>query len=277
MKVGATMADQSYVLDNAWFQGRARLDAVEEFLDPGTVRALTQIGVAEGWRCLEIGAGGGSIALWLSERVGDSGKIVATDIDTRHLAGMTRPNLEIRQHDIVSDSLREDEFDFIHARLVLEHIPERNLVLGKLVHALRPGGWLLLEAVDYISAVPVSDLGAHEHARSQSIRLREFEAAGHRADYGRHLPNLLRQAGLVDVANEGRVVVMEGGSPSARWFKLSMQQLRPRLVGPDKMTDQEVDRVLELFSDPGWAALSPVIFASWGRKASSDQDRGKIE
>lgn len=264
------MAEQSYLLDNAWLQGRARLDAVEEFLDPGTIRALEGLKVGAGWRCLEVGAGGGSIAAWLARRVGDAGKVIATDLDTRHLADRAAANnFAVWRHDIVADSLDEQHFDLVHARLVLEHIAERDLVLPKMVRSLRRGGWLLAEAVDYVSAVPVSELGAREHAHSQRVRLCEFEGAGIRADLGRHLPRLFREAGLVDVGSEGRVYVMEGGSPGARWFQLSMAQLRSRLRGPDKLSDAEIDRMLELFADPGWAALSPIIFACWGRLPGS--------
>ncbi|MDB5410531.1 MAG: putative methyltransferase [Rhodospirillales bacterium] len=262
------MADQSYVFDNAWQRGRARLDAVEAFLDPGTIRALEGLGVAPGWRCLELGAGGGSIAAWLSSRVGPAGKVVATDLDTRYVAERAdAANIEIRRQDIVADPLEASAFDLVHARLVLEHIPQRDAVLAKLTRSLRPGGWLMLEAVDYVSGVPVSELGAAEHARSQDVRLRAFGAAGLKADYGRHLPRLMRAAGLVEIGNEGRVFVMEGGSPGARWFQLSMEQVRDRLVGPERLSDAEVDRMLGLFADPEWAALSPIILAAWGRAA----------
>jgi SAM-dependent methyltransferase len=260
------MAEPSYLLDNAWRRGRARLDAVEAFLDPGTIALLDRLGVSTGWRCLELGAGGGSIADWLAQRVGGTGRVVATDLDTRHLAERaTAPNIEVRQHDIVNDQLEAHAFDLIHARLVLEHIPERDAVLDKLVRALKSSGWLLVESVDYVSALPVSALGAREHERSQSMRLRQFEAAGIKFDLGRHLPRMLRANGLGKIGNEGRVFVMEGGSPGALWFQLSMEQLRPRLVGPDRLSDAEIDRMLELFADPDWAALSPIIFAAWGR------------
>ncbi len=260
------MSDQPYLLDNAWRQGRERLDAVEAFLDPGTIRALSAAGVAEGWRCLEIGAGGGSIAAWLSRRVGPRGHVVATDIDTRFLADAAgAANVEARRHDAVSDPLEEGAFDLVHARLVLEHIPQRALVLHKLVKALKPGGRLVLESVDYVSAVPVSALGADEHKRTQEARLREFAKAGVRADLGRHLPAMMRAEGLTGIENEGRVFVMEGGSPGALWFKLSMQQLRGRLTGPDKLSAAQIDQMLEWFGDPGWAALSPIIFACAGR------------
>jgi SAM-dependent methyltransferase len=261
-----SMAGSSYVFDNAWREGRARLDAVEEFLDPGSITLLERLGVGHGWTCLELGAGGGSIARWLSSRVGEAGRVVATDLDTRHLVDLAGlGNVEVRQHDIVAEPLDEAAFDLVHVRLVLEHLRERDGVLRKLVGALKPDGWLLIEAVDYVSAVSISERGAQEHARSQSVRLRTFEASGLDAFYGRRLPRALREAGLADVGNEGRVSVMEGGSPGARWFELSMRQVRARLVGDGKLSDAEVDRMLDLFRDPGWAAFSPVIMACWGR------------
>ena len=41
---------------------RERLRNLEAWLDPITARHLEATGVAVGWRCLEVGAGGGSIA-----------------------------------------------------------------------------------------------------------------------------------------------------------------------------------------------------------------------
>jgi tRNA A58 N-methylase Trm61 len=80
---------------------------LEAVLDPVTTRHLETIGVTEGWKCLEAGAGAGSVAQWLSTRVGSTGNVVAADIDTRLLKRLSFPNLEIRQHDIVNDDLEE--------------------------------------------------------------------------------------------------------------------------------------------------------------------------
>lgn len=224
--------------------------------------------MAEGSQCLELGAGGGSIASWLLSRVGKEGHVVATDIDVRALLELpTDARLEIRQHDVINDDLEQDRFDLVHARLFLEHLPQRDLALEKMVAALRPGGWLVVESVDYVAAEPVSEHGAAEHAHSQSVRLREFERLGIAHHLGRALPAMLRARGLVEVGNEGRVWIMEGGSAGARWFKLSMAHLRPRLVGEGKLSDSEVDRMLELFDDPAWAAFTPVIVGAWGKKA----------
>lgn len=139
-----------YVFANAWQGGRERLTTIETLLDPGTIRHLEALGIAPGWQCLEVGAGGGSIARWLCHRVGERGQVVATDLDTRFLAELNEPNLVVQQHDLVRDPLSAHHFDLIHARLVLEHLPSRDHVLERLGAALKPGGWLLMEALEAV-------------------------------------------------------------------------------------------------------------------------------
>src|SRR5437588_3227679 len=85
-----------YMFDPAWEQERARIGAGEELFDPATTHILESIGVDEGWKCLEIGAGGGTIASWLCERVGSSGHVVAIDLDIRFIEHLDHPNLEVR-------------------------------------------------------------------------------------------------------------------------------------------------------------------------------------
>ena len=120
----------TYAFDNARAVQRERLAALAEVLDPGTVRHLEAIGVGPGWRCLEVGAGGGSIAAWLSERVGDDGAVVATDLDTTVLRELSRPNLEIRVHDVLEDDLPEGAFDVVHLRLLLAWLSEPQRALS---------------------------------------------------------------------------------------------------------------------------------------------------
>jgi SAM-dependent methyltransferase len=255
------MASSAYLfVDDA----RERLRAAEALLDEGTIRVFERLGVAHGWRSLEVGAGGGSIARWLAAY----GPVVATDLSIRDLTGLPA-NVDVREHDIVRDPIEAGVYDLVHTRLVLEHLVEREAVLNKLARALRPGGWLVIEDVDYVSGVPVSDKGAREHQHSQSVRLDTFARAGVDHTLGRRLPALLRGVGLVDVGNEGRAWVMEGGSAGARWFAQSLAHLRPRLVGPGLLSDGEIDRMLELFADPEWSALSPIVLAAWGRRPAA--------
>ena len=106
-----------------------RLRLLAALLDDGTFRLLERLGVQPGWRCLEVGAGGGSVAAWLCDRTAPGGSVLATDIDTTILRQLERPNLEVRVHDVLADELPEREFDLVHARLLLAWLadPEEGL------------------------------------------------------------------------------------------------------------------------------------------------------
>ena len=69
------------------------------------------------------------------------------------------------QHDIVAEPLAAGRFDLVHARLLLEHLPERDAVLAGFVHALAPGGWVVVEDLDWATA-SVTDPPSPVHARS---------------------------------------------------------------------------------------------------------------
>lgn len=73
------MAGNRYIFDNAvTAETELRFAGLETTFDPSTIRYLTSVGVADGWACWEIGAGGGSIARWLADRVGPAGSVLAT-------------------------------------------------------------------------------------------------------------------------------------------------------------------------------------------------------
>jgi len=78
-----------------------RLSLLEQIFDPLSRRRREL--VQPGWRCLEVGSGRGSMAVWLARQVGENGHVVATDIDLTYLNRLDVPNLEVRQHNILDD------------------------------------------------------------------------------------------------------------------------------------------------------------------------------
>jgi ubiquinone/menaquinone biosynthesis C-methylase UbiE len=148
------MTEQRYFTSNEKDEVELnRLILLENIFDPTTIRHLEMIRVSEGWHCLEVGAGAGSVARWLSARVGPTGKVVATDIDIRFLRQLSVPDLEIRQHDIIKDDLETGQYHLVHCRAVLMHLPEPEKGLKRMANAVRPGGWLLIEEADYGSVL----------------------------------------------------------------------------------------------------------------------------
>ena len=139
--------------DRGWEQETQRLRSLEAEFDPGTCRLLDSLGVVDGWHCLEVGAGAGSIARWMAERTAPGGRVIAVDLDLRHMNSARFGNLETRALDIVVDDIGEAVFDLVHARAVLEHIPARQAALRRIVSALKPGGWLLVEDFDLGAAM----------------------------------------------------------------------------------------------------------------------------
>ena len=104
---------------------RARLSLLEEYHDPLTVGQLDAIGVGEGWRCLDVGAGAGSVTSMLAERVGSTGSVLAVDLDTSLLEELASDRVDVRRCDLMSDELPQAAFDLVHARLLLMFLSSR--------------------------------------------------------------------------------------------------------------------------------------------------------
>ncbi len=251
----------SYIFDQAWTAEKRRLAALCLLYDEGTMRQMASLGVATGGRCLEVGAGTGTVARWLSARVGREGQVIATDVDTRFLEDLGA-NVEVRSHDIVKEPLEERAFDFIHARAVLEHLPERKRVLEKLRRALKPGGLVLVE--DIVMPPPATHPQVPVLTRVLKAFIAGFRAAGANPDYGLELPSDLVEAGLSDVRYEARVPVITTGTPTATFYELSLEEVRERFVAAGLLTADEVQEALNYLTSPGGLLLPPIMVAAWG-------------
>jgi SAM-dependent methyltransferase len=246
-----------------------RLRRLEAVLDPVTTRHLETIGVTEGWKCLEAGAGAGSVAQWLSKRVGSTGKVVATDIDTRLMKQLSIPNLEIRQHDIVNDDLEENEYDLVHCRTVLVALQEPEKALKRMADAVRPGGWLILEEDDYgsILSTDITNPAAAPFVaawRGGIDLLRKMRILN--PLIGRQVRGFVEQLGFIDVSHEGSTHINRGGDPMAQFDAATLQMSAKPLIAAGKLEQAQLDSILHLLQDPTFYYLGLTMFSAWGRK-----------
>lgn len=263
---------EGYLLDNAAAVAGARFDALAQLFDPSTFRHIEALGIGEGWRCWEVGAGGTSVVRWLAARVGPAGHVLATDIDVSWMEAAAADHVAIRRHDVAADPPPDIAFDLVHARLVLVHVAERERALGQMISALRPGGWLLVEDADP-ALQPLACLDPRGPAEALANRLRtEFRAllAERGADlaYGRRLPRALRDAGLCDVAADAYFPV---ALPACAALEhRTFEHVRDMLIASGRATAEEIDRHLANI-DAGALdlALAPMISA-WGRRPEAD-------
>lgn len=67
--------------------------------DACTFRHMAALGLGDGWRCWEVGAGGPSVPSWLAARVAPTGHVLATGIDVSWMIAADAP-YDVRVHDV---------------------------------------------------------------------------------------------------------------------------------------------------------------------------------
>jgi SAM-dependent methyltransferase len=254
----------TYTLDNSWEHAKRRLARLEQYLDPITRRRVSMLGIQQGWRCLEVGGGGGSVAAWLCEQVGPNGGVIATDINIQFLEQIKHANFEAQLHDITSDILPEGAFDFVHTRWLLHHLPEPELVIRRMIDALRPGGWLLLEEVDFFPVL-TSSSPVYSHFMT-ALTGTIVRASGRDCFWARALPGLVAGTGLSQVGSEGDFAVLQGGSPIAEFFFLTAEQMRDRMLASGAISAERLDEALTLLKAPDFWAFAGAGVAVWGQR-----------
>ena len=265
------MKESEYLLTNSEPETADRFDGLEQAFDPVSIGHLRRLDIGPGARCLEVGAGSGSVARWLASHVGTSGHVVATDLDTRWFGHDGSPQLEARQLDLVADPIPDGPWDVIHERLVLQHLPERLDVLDRLVESLAPGGWILLEDFD-TAEVRTIDREGPQHELVASVA-RAFNgllrSRGGVSEFAASAPRNLRARGLVDVGASGHVAIDHGGHGFAKVMEANARQVRDGLVAAG-LAPADLDRFLEALADPDTVVGSSVLISTWGRRPAEE-------
>ena len=259
-----------YVFDTGSDNGRIQVTHLSEMYDLATQEVLERTGVSGSRRCLEIGAGNGSVAALLAGQIAPGGSVLATDIETSYI----EPSDAVTtvRHDLNEGVPAGGPFDLIHARLVLMHLSRRHELLAMLADALEPGGWLV-----------VGDLGEHlprtldapsvEDAElvDRVIRVGMSELApqvGMSSSWAEDLGNTMRSVGLSDVDTKRISQSCAGGTSGCFVMRSYVHQLEAPLRSLGVTVD-ELARFANLMSDPRVRiSFFELIYAS-GRKAES--------
>lgn len=262
----------TYVLAHG-ASGRERLRVLARVMEGGTTRLLQTVGIAPGAHCLDVGCGGGDVSVILARLAGPNGRVVGVDFDpvkvemaTGEAAAAEIAHLSY-QTGSVYELAPDGSFDVVTARLVLSHLADPAAALERMVGALRPGGVVVLEDVEFSAHICWPRLPAMD----AFIRLYTAIATstGGDPEIGPKLAGMLRQAGLVEV---GMQVSQPAGVTGAAKIMtpLTMQSIGARVIESGLAGQEEVDQlVAELTTaaeDPGVTMSIPRIFQCWGWK-----------
>lgn len=243
---------------------RSWLELLADLFDPETVERLERIGVPEGGRVLEVGAATGTIAEWLAERVGSSGQVVATDIDTRALEDWDEPPFEVLRHDVLRDEFEPGSFDLVHCRAVLLLLsPDQELAVERMASWLRPGGALLCEE-PWIDAARLSP----DPVTARAVAGLETAAPHVDGAFARRLPAALAATGLEQVTAEASLRFFRGGSDRAAFHLRALVGYAEPLIEAGVLEPADRDRLEATYADSATIDCGWPRIAAWGRRSS---------
>src|SRR5580693_4061366 len=106
--------------------------------------ALERLGLGPGWRCADVGAGGGDVTVALAEMVGRDGRIYAVDSDPLRrdevaaaaAAAGTAQVLAVTQS--AEDLTLPEAVDLAFCRFLLLHVVDPVRVLRQMAGVVRP-------------------------------------------------------------------------------------------------------------------------------------------
>lgn len=232
--------------------------------DQYTLSHLAALPLPELPRVLEIGPGAGTVAEWITS-THPPAELTLLDRDTTVLDRL-RPLATRCVHTDISEHLDQPgEFDLIHARLVLMHLPDPQQVVRRLASWLRPGGWLVLgDALDASALVADPRLVALMHA----ARTLASKVIGSSFEWATTFPDPLRRAGLTDLGVAADVPAFTADSPLAATLSMTVHTMQSAAVADDLDTDvRDTNELIQAIDDPTLLVVSPVGLATaWGRR-----------
>jgi SAM-dependent methyltransferase len=246
---------------------------------------LNRVGVAQGWRAIDVGCGPSGVLEQLADRVGPAGHVVGLDFEPANVAlaaefagerGMA--NVEVIQGEAHRTGFPSASFDLVHTRTLLINIPDPATVVAEMVRLTRPGGWVAALEPDGGTRVCYPAHPAWD--RMTEIFLRSQEVDGADTFIGRRLPELLRQAGLVAIGVEAIAPIYPAGHSRRPLLADLVRSMRPKILAAGIASEHELDEVdhavREHLADPDTLMLPHLMFLAWGRKADDPPTSGDL-
>jgi SAM-dependent methyltransferase len=245
---------------------------------------LDRVGIAGGWQAIDLGCGPSGILDLLAERVGPAGHVVGLDYEPVNVAlarefaaerGLA--NVEVVQGDAHRTGFPSASYDLVHARTLLINIPDPAAVVAEMVRLARAGGWVAVLEPDGGGSVCYPAHPAWD--RLTQIFRSAQEVDGAHSFVGRRLPELFRQAGLVDIGVEAKADIYPAGH-SRRTIRADLvRSMRPKIVAAGIASERELDEldhaVREHLNDPDTLMLPHLLFLAWGRKPDGPDTSGE--
>lgn len=252
-----------------------RLQMQAAALEADTRAMLDRIGVAPGWRCLDLGCGPGGIVELLSARTGPTGSVVGLDADAvflehaRSVAGARGlANVAFVQGDVYRAGLRRETFDLVHVRFVAGTGGSAEELIAEATALARPGGVVALQESD------ISTLKCYPpHAawdRLTDVLERAFRCVGSDIRLAQRLYQLARRARLDDVQYRPFLLGFRSDDPMAGFVPATVESVRRTILRERLIDEAELDALLATcrrhLADRDTVSTYVTVAQVWGRR-----------
>jgi ubiquinone/menaquinone biosynthesis C-methylase UbiE len=269
---------QHYVIRGG-IEGRERLRILSRVMRPTTTSLFDRLGIADGMACLDVGCAGGDVTMELARRVTPNGKAVGVDIDETKIA---LANWDLEEADIKNaafhtrnilenplESWAESEYDVVYARFLLTHLPDPARAVRVFHGALKPGGLVIVEDIDFSGYFTFPESPAFR--RYHELYCAAVRRRGGDPDIGPRLPLLLKESGFTNV--DLSVVQPVALTGEAKLINpLTMENIAGAVLQEGLATQAEIEAVTrELYAfaaNPDTVAGTPRVVQSWGWRAA---------
>jgi SAM-dependent methyltransferase len=253
-----------YILDNASTAEYQRLDLMSKILDPRTRASLASMGLRDGWNCLELGGGNGSMTEWLCRKVGNSGSVTSVDLNPQLIKLVPAQNLTVRQADLRTADLPDGVFDLVMCRAFLHQIAEQApAVLAKMAAAVKPGGWLFVCEPDFNL---VRTCEPEPWVKAWAGILEWGLTQGVDWCIGRGLPARVKALGLGCPEAKTEVPNIRGTTRDAVYFQMFFEMVRDRVIAAGLADAETLDAASVLLADPDYWTQCWMLTSVWLRK-----------
>ncbi|MGW1713626.1 class I SAM-dependent methyltransferase [Streptomyces sp. NPDC002156] len=234
----------------------------ERNYDPLTTEIISRLALRPDARCLDIGAGAGSLSYWLAERVPD-GSVLAVDVDTGLLDASRAPGLTVRQGDIEREEFEPGSFDLILVRGVLSVLRDPDALIARAARWLAPNGWLVAEDFYFL---PAEDAATPVGRAVIDAYLRAFRGHGADMRFARRLPVRLAQAGLTSVDLHLRPLGPGQGEYENELMRRRLELQGQPLVDNGWVSAAEIAEFIACLDRPEARDVTTLLFSVWGQR-----------
>lgn len=255
-------------------EGKKRLAILAEILHEYTKAFIEADGKIDGKKFLDLGCGGGDIALMAAQMLGTEGSVVAIDRD-KEIVALAKTDAEFQGVNNITfrvlnayDLDYSNVFDIAYSRFLLSHLQEPAIVLKKMIEAVKPGGKILIEDIDFSGHFCYPSSAAFELYLNYYVTAAQRN--GQHPNIGLSLFGMFKMAGLEDITFDFiQPCFSEGQGKWMAW--LTMDKIKETVMNQCLASEEEIEKILlelETFTNDSTSIISlPRIFRVRGKKA----------